>query len=776
MSIPVTVARAVHRVPLPTGIVVNVGAASPLYQTEVQRSLSASTSGALTVARLPGSALQFTDNLPYDGTARFYRSRAVQDGLKPGAYTPWSPALKPLPITSQVVNAPANSFSLSPIIGSPGPAQGSSFLLSNNTLGLLQQIANIDTTQNWVGATIITDQVVATTHSITGLFVGLEGLHASGTITTLVGQTISVTSDLNSQSVTNLTGLQVYLNTAGVTTAINGDFQVSVSGANTITAATVCKLYGQAVSAGTITSLTLLSLSKATAGGGTISGGFAINDTSGFPSALKVWDDGGMVFNVKHPTFGAKGDGTTDDTTALQAAFNAAGPGGIVFIPGGAVYVFSSTLTYPEGLSIWSGGSTKASKGTLKWTGAAAATGLAPAVTGQANEGLIIRNLEIDGNSLLNIGVDLHHVSHAHIQDSYIHDCSNGANACGVRIYRDKDAGYACYYNRISGGKISSCTVGLFVTGTGASSQNNCANSNRIEYTDLLSNGKSVYFERGNDLSVFAVASESPTTLHFQTAGSGFHLGCSRIENAAGTPTLAGLQLDSTANTTVEFGNYWATFTNDPVVDSSTAKDLQRLSTFGSGVNGGVAGVGQIVRAYIQEVFALPGTSLVSLNGGAVGGTGHVRTGRSTAADSDAIHEFYNGTSTRLSYVEAPNGGFQARQGRVTGATYAPTFPGAGGAVSIDASLGNMATVTVTDGTAFQINNPTNNPVAGGQYFTFEIFNNSGGAMGAITWQNGLYKLTGGGFTNPANGKRRFITFQYDNANWYEICRSQNDV
>jgi hypothetical protein len=54
-------------------------------------------------------------------------------------------------------------------------------------------------------------------------------------------------------------------------------------------------------------------------------------------------DKGGFGFNVKHPDFGAKGDGI-DDTTALQAAINAAVAvgGGTVYLPDGAFRATSS--------------------------------------------------------------------------------------------------------------------------------------------------------------------------------------------------------------------------------------------------------------------------------------------------------------------------------------------------------------------------------------------------------------------------------------------------
>ncbi|WP_343091551.1 glycosyl hydrolase family 28-related protein, partial [Clostridioides difficile] len=49
-----------------------------------------------------------------------------------------------------------------------------------------------------------------------------------------------------------------------------------------------------------------------------------------------------LTFNVRD--FGAKGDGTNDDTSAFKAAISAAGESGDVFIPQGK-YVITQTLT-----------------------------------------------------------------------------------------------------------------------------------------------------------------------------------------------------------------------------------------------------------------------------------------------------------------------------------------------------------------------------------------------------------------------------------------------
>src|SRR5690242_12359425 len=71
--------------------------------------------------------------------------------------------------------------------------------------------------------------------------------------------------------------------------------------------------------------------------------------TFGVPNPLTtvaIRDAGGQVYNVKASRFGAVGDGTTDDTAAVQAAINAAiVSGGTVYFPS-ATYRINSQLTF----------------------------------------------------------------------------------------------------------------------------------------------------------------------------------------------------------------------------------------------------------------------------------------------------------------------------------------------------------------------------------------------------------------------------------------------
>lgn len=82
--------------------------------------------------------------------------------------------------------------------------------------------------------------------------------------------------------------------------------------------------------------------------------------------------------------------------------------------------------------------------------------------------------------------------------------------------------------------------------------------------------------------------------------------------------------------------------------------------------------------------------------------------------------------------------------------------------------------LVVTNGVGFTMQNPTAANSMDGQELIFEIVNNSGGAMGAITWDT-QFSLAGA-FVNPATGKRRTIHFMRYGSNWREISRAAADI
>lgn len=112
-----------------------------------------------------------------------------------------------------------------------------------------------------------------------------------------------------------------------------------------------------------------------------------------------------------------------------------------------------------------------------------------------------------------------------------------------------------------------------------------------------------------------------------------------------------------------------------------------------------------------------------------------------------------------------------------------PVFVPYSASMTFDASQGSGEfIIPVTNGTAFTINNPVNG-TGGNQYpkgakLVVTFVNTSGGAMGAITWGTN-FKLAA--FTGPATAKNQSITFTnasvYGSANvWREVSRTAADV
>lgn len=138
-----------------------------------------------------------------------------------------------------------------------------------------------------------------------------------------------------------------------------------------------------------------------------------------------------------------------------------------------------------------------------------------------------------------------------------------------------------------------------------------------------------------------------------------------------------------------------------------------------------------------------------------------------------AITDFYIFDSVNAAYLVAvtQGSGRLSAKGAVVGACSRPAYSAA---ITIDASLGNVAQITANNNTAFTINAPTN-PVDG-QLLRVRIRNTSGGALGVATWA-AAFKM-GAAWVQPANGFSRSIDFEYDSVNvvWIEANRSAADV
>jgi len=99
-----------------------------------------------------------------------------------------------------------------------------------------------------------------------------------------------------------------------------------------------------------------------------------------------------------------------------------------------------------------------------------------------------------------------------------------------------------------------------------------------------------------------------------------------------------------------------------------------------------------------------------------------------------------------------------------TTTTYATTM-------ATNSAIATSFVITVTDGVAFAISNPTN--ATTGRDLVYRIRNTSGGAVGTITWGN-LFKMVA--WVSPATGYSRSIAFKYNGTNWIETFRSAGDI
>ena len=104
---------------------------------------------------------------------------------------------------------------------------------------------------------------------------------------------------------------------------------------------------------------------------------------------------GALVVNVKD--YGATGDGTTDDTTALQAAITAAGAVGVVYFPPGT-YIVSSPLVLVSGGSYVGGGWSSV----IKQKNGANLTRLLQWSSAASN--CLLADIMVDGNKANNAG------------------------------------------------------------------------------------------------------------------------------------------------------------------------------------------------------------------------------------------------------------------------------------------------------------------------------------------------------------------------------------
>lgn len=170
-----------------------------------------------------------------------------------------------------------------------------------------------------------------------------------------------------------------------------------------------------------------------------------VSDTSDHPDGSSrkstIGSLGGPVYNIV--SFGAVGDGSTDDTTAIQAAFDAAGTARRpVYIPGTSdFYKITSALTMPDvpGFAIFGdGGNSIIRQATASANGINAnSSGTRRAVT--------FRDfvIGVDGSTTQGgTGLNLVNITDSHFENvAVVADNTNQGFLTGFRVYTDTGGG-----------------------------------------------------------------------------------------------------------------------------------------------------------------------------------------------------------------------------------------------------------------------------------------------------------------------------------------------
>ncbi len=496
--------------------------------------------------------------------------------------------------------------------------------------------------------------------------------------------------------------------------------------------------------------------------------------------------------------FGAKGDGTTDDTASVVAAYNASGSSNttIYFPPG----------TYKFNLVIARSG--------VHLMGAARCRIAAP------GGGTMFIPADL-AKPILQIGDGTTYVETATIE----HFCMNGdgtftvagtSTSDGIAIVgaykteiRDFEIGQlggkclsltssatrASAYNSIADGTFLNCSRyatyvdygANFTTATFFENINwSPSNIGSGDY-DLYLNGTIVWIAN----SWFQVGNGHAHVYLAKDAGGhvpGMELATTGIDSG-GNPTWVAMDINLSGGAHTYLGNY--------VTGRSYFIDGKIRWDDGTNYDGGSANLVtpslRFPNAKVQSqlYFDIATSAGVGVQNDANTPSLSLRGKERSAGTSPYLHAsggFFQIDGTSTAGLQFGLNGVMWRNATSGGLRYRPDFPWPGNDIdgvpvspvrkaityssnmAVDATFGTFI-ITATNGTAFTINSPSNS--ATNEEIDFQIINTSGGALGVATW-GATYKMVA--WVQPANGFSRWIRFRYDGTNWIEMYRSAADI
>ena len=194
----------------------------------------------------------------------------------------------------------------------------------------------------------------------------------------------------------NLAGLTNVATARGNLGLGNGSTRNIGTTTGTVAAGDDSRMVGAMLRANNLTDVASISAARAALGIDGPSDVWAVGTAAG---TVMAGDDRRVVGVL---AFGAVGDGTTDDTTAIQAALDAVPAGGTVIIPGGYTFRFRSTLFIKSDTTL-AGGGILSVLPVGDWVGGSPYRGMSnvnQAATDITDENITLRSITVDMTSL----------------------------------------------------------------------------------------------------------------------------------------------------------------------------------------------------------------------------------------------------------------------------------------------------------------------------------------------------------------------------------------
>lgn len=531
------------------------------------------------------------------------------------------------------------------------------------------------------------------------------------------------------------------------------------------------------------------------------------------PTGLVTEAEIGYI-SVVDAAYGATGNGTTNDSAAIQAAINAANTagGGVVYFPPGT-YRIGTRLELKSGVSLVGAG--------REYTTLRAMSGLSTAVivglSGAAVTNLAIRGLTINGDytsTAINMnGIQITNGSNIVIDECAVTNVANTGivlTTCTSCTVTDSRVSY-------TGGAQAGVGFGVLLSGGANSKVHDChfiacngmnigGNTNALN-ASIVGN---ICDHTGTPRTTVSGAGQNPAVSGTLTvvSTSGFPAeGTLTVAGIVGVVSYTGLTATTftgcggASGTAIDGGvarngyesigftdgcEQWLVKGNrsidsgDNGISASANRSIVEGNIIDSPQFHGIALAGGSNSQVIGNWIRNPGSSTSNAYSGIRvtdqansiialnriyddrGGSAMMRSGIRELNNSTNATYVANRTTGPVSfdYELATASTSQLIEGRrqttvtVSGAT----------TVATDISTTRLRKVDVTTTSAFTVGEPTNEFTSAS--VTYVIYNNSGGSLGTITWDP-VFKLAGS-WTSPANGQSKAITFVYEGTSWIE--------